>query len=189
MDLTTITTQDFKDLFYRDFPYLNIWSDTETYNTDDVVYYETTKLFYKCLNDSVSSVPTDTDDWERTTGSIYNYVLDADITKAFIEAKQLLNQSLFNDNEGITLGYLYLTAHFLVLDLQRSSQGINSRGTILAQSQSVGSVSESGYLPDKMYNNIIFQQYLMTGYGYKYLNLVMPKLVGNVFCIEGGTNA
>lgn len=189
MDLTTITVDDFKNNFFRDFPYLNIWNSVSTYNTDNEVYYSTTDLFYKCLNDSVTSVPTTSADWERITDSIYNYVLNSGITKAFSEAQINFNQSLFANDAQITLAYLYLTAHFLVLDLRRSSQGINSMGEYTVQSQSVGSVNESLYIPDKIANNPLLQLYTKTGYGMKYLNLIMPRLVGNVRYVVGATNA
>lgn len=55
--LTEKTVQGFKDLFFRDFPYLPVWDNTETYNTGNEVYYETTKLFYRALNDGVTSTP------------------------------------------------------------------------------------------------------------------------------------
>jgi hypothetical protein len=189
MDLDSIVVQDFKDLFFRDFPYLVIWDATKTYNTDKEVYYSTNELFYKCLNDGVTSLPTVTTDWDKITDDIYNYVLDADIEKAFTEAQVNFNQSLFGSDANIQLAYLYLTAHFLVVDLRRSSQGVNSKGDYSASSQSVGSVSESLHIPDKMANNPIFQLYTTTGYGMKYLNLVLPRLVGNVGVIRGNTVA
>ena len=149
-----------------------------------------TGLFYDCLNDSVTSIPTDTTDWERvTTDDIYNYVLDADITKAFSEAQVNFNQSLFSSDAQIQLAYLYLTAHFLVVDIRHSSQGVNSKGDFITSSQSVGNVSESLSIPDKIANNPIFQLYTTTGYGMKYLNLVLPRITGRVGVVRGTTVA
>ena len=189
MDLSTITVEDFKDLFFRDFPYLNNWDNTATYNIDDEVYYTVTELFYKCLNNGVTSVPTDITDWEQKSDNILNYVLDKDIEHAFNEAQVNFNQSLFGTDDEITLVYLYLSAHFLVIDLRRSSQGVNSKGDFVAQSQSVGNVSESLKVPDVFANNPVFQLYTTTGYGLKYLNLAAPRLVGNIKTVEDRTNA
>ncbi len=189
MDLNTITVQDFKDLFFRDFPYLNVWLSSAIYNTDDEVYYEVNKLFYRCLNDSVNTVPTNVTDWVQYSDSVYNYILDADIEKAFAEAKVNFNQALFSTDEEITLAFLYLAAHFLVIDIRNSSQGVNSKGNYNAQSQTVGNVSESLYIPDKIANNSIFQMYTTTGYGMKYINLVAPRLVGRVVAVRGAINA
>ena len=46
MDLSTITVDDFKALFTRDFPYLNEYDNAELYNAGERIYYTTTKLFY-----------------------------------------------------------------------------------------------------------------------------------------------
>ena len=189
MDLTTITVQDFKTLFFRDFPYLPVWVSTKTYNTDDKVYYEVTSLFYTAKSDGVTSTPVTEADWDTATDDILNYVLDADITKALAEASINFNQSLFSTDEQITLAFLYLAAHFLAIDLQRSAQGVNSSGNYTAQAQSVGNVSETLYVPDKLANNPIYQLYTTTGYGMKYLNLVLPRLVGRVSVVAGDTNA
>lgn len=189
MDLTTITAQDFKDLFYRDFPYLNIWNVLSTYNTGALVYYAVNALFYTCLNNGVTSVPTTTADWSLTTDNTFNYVLDADIEKAFAEAMINFNQALFSTAAEIQLAFLYLSAHFLVTDIRRSSQGLNSRGDYIAQSQSVGNVSEALAIPDSINNNPQFSLYTTSGYGIKYLNLVMPRLVGHVGVVQGATNA
>lgn len=189
MDLTTINYTDFKDMFFRDFPYLNIWAVSETYNTDDEVYYSVNGFFYRCLNDTVSTVPTDTNDWLKITDTVNNYILDADIQKAFIEARMNFNQSLFASDTEIQLAYLYLTAMYLVVDLRNSSQGINSKGLYNAQSQSVGNVSESLHIPDAIVKNPAYHIYTTNGYGMKYLSFVLPKLVGNVGTVTGGTNA
>jgi hypothetical protein len=189
MDLTTILPQNFKDLFYRDFPYLNVWDPAKTYNTGTKVYYSVTELFYTCKKDSVTSVPTTTTDWDAASDSIYNYILDADINKAFSEAQIIFNQSLFGSDANLTIAYLYLTAHFLVVDIRRSSQGLASKGDFLAQSQTVGAVSETLSIPSNMASNPIYQLYLTTGYGSKYLNLAMPALVGRVRIAYGATVA
>lgn len=187
--IQTCTIQDFKDLFYRDFPYLNIWDSTKTYNTGDKVYYSVTSLFYQCLNNSVTSIPTETFDWSLIEDNLLNYVLDKDIEKAFDEAAINFNESLFSTEDEIKLAYLYVSAHFLVLDLRRSAQGINSKGDFVSESQSVGNVSESLSIPDKIANNPHFQLYTTTGYGMKYLNLVMPRLTGRVNVVKGAVNA
>lgn len=180
------TIQDFKDLFFRDFPYLPIWAVVnQPYNTDDEVYYEVTKLFYKALKDGVVSVPTDTNDWVKITDDINNYVLDADIEKAFQEANASFNESLYTSEEYKKQAYLYLTAHYLVLDLRNSQTGIQSTGVFSVNSRSVGSVSESYTIPERFIKNPILAYYTSSGYGLKYLNLTYPRIVGNVVAVSG----
>lgn len=190
MDLTTVTVQDFKDLFTRDFPYLPEWSATQIYNNDAIVYYSTTLLFYQANQNAVpvGTVPTNGSFWNDYEDDIFNYVLDSDITKAFAEAQINLNQALFGSDAQVELGYLYLTAHYMVMDIRGAQKGIESTGEFAVSGRSVGSVSENYVIPDA-YKDSPFLGYLAkTSYGQKYLSLIMPNLVGNVNAVCGATN-
>jgi len=189
MDLSTITVNDFKAYFRRDFLYLPVWTDAGFYNTGAVVYYTATELFYKAKSNGVTSVPTETDDWELQSGeNIDDYVLDEDIEKAFVEAQSSFNQSLFSDDQQIRVAYYYLTAHYLVNDLRTSARGIQSAGESIVSSRTVGSVSESYSIPDAWVKDPILNFYTKSGYGVKYLSLIMPRLVGNIGAVAGWTN-
>ena len=189
--LTEKTVQGFKDLFFRDFPYLAVWDNTETYNTGNEVYYETTKLFYRALNDGVTSTPDTVADWEKYEDDTENYILDADITKAFMEAQMSFNESIAPNTQGgcdeILHTFYYLTAHYLVKDIQASQKGVNSNGEYAIQSKSAGNVSVSYDIPEIYKNNPMLNFYTTTAYGVKYLNLVYPQTVGNVFAVNGAT--
>lgn len=189
MDLSTITVADFKAQFPRGFPYLPVWSDAALYNKDAVVYYDVTELFYKALSNGVpvGTLPTDDDYWILYPDTITNYVLDSDIEAAFVEAQQDLNQALFSSNTYITLGYLYLTAHFLINDLTTANAGLMTTGSYPVNSRSVGNVSESYTIPDYYLKNPKFLFYNKTGYGQKYLSMIMPYLTGNVIAVAGTT--
>jgi hypothetical protein len=189
MDLSTITIADFKAQFVRDFPYLPEWDVAELYNTGNIVYYSTTKLFYIALNNGVTSVPTTVADWAIHPDSIENYVLDADITRAFGEAEVSLNQPLFGSDANITLAYLYLTAHYLVLDLRAALSGIAGNGDFNQSSRSVGNVSTSYAIPAAFLDDPIVQYYSKTSYGQKFLSFALPRLAGNIATAEGGTRA
>jgi len=189
MNLDDITIQDFKNQFFRDFPYLNIWDNTKTYNIGNVVYYSITELFYKCKTNGTTSIPTTTENWDWIEDNIYNYILDIDITKAQTEAKSLFNQSLFSTESEIKLAFNYITAHFLAIDIRRSGEGINSKGEYLTNSQSVGSVSESKSIPTSISENPYFNIFTSTGYGQKYIGLVLPRLIGRISVVAGATNA
>jgi len=188
MDLSTITIEDFKSLFPRDFPYLNEYDNAELYNAGDRVYYTTTKLFYDCtVNGTTGILPTDTNNWSVVSDDLENYILDSDITKAFSEAMITFNQALFTSETNIEIGYLYLTAHYLVNDIRASQAGISGTGSFPVASRSVGSVSEAYGIPDAYMKNPVFSFYTQSSYGLKYLNMVLPRLVGNVVSVEGGT--
>lgn len=115
-------------------------------------------------------------------------VQDLDIENAFADAKALLNQGLLDSDDNITLGYLYLTAHCLCVNIKASDAGVNSGGTgaFPVTGRSVGSVSESYQVPDAYKDDPILAQYAQTAYGQKYLTMVLPKLRGNMVAIIAG---
>lgn len=138
------TVQDFKDYFFRDFPY---GTDLDT------------------------------------------SVLDADITKAYGQTNFNFNPGLFSDQQNYTIGYLLLAAHFLVIDLRMSSQGISGRYSWVQASKSVGSVSESFSIPQRILDNPELAMLSQTNYGAKFLQLILPQLAGQIYSVFGGTHA
>lgn len=188
MDLSLITVQDFKDLFFRDFFYNPIYSSNKYYKVGDIAYYVTNETYYESILAGTNHIPTDVLYWKVAVGeSLEDYVLDLDITKAFTESKQMFNQALFVSDETVELGYLYLSAHFLAYDLRTSKQGVNSLGSFNTERRRVGNVEEQYYIPKKLVDNPIYSFYTKTGYGMKYLNMVLPKLTGNMALLEGTT--
>lgn len=189
MDLDLITVADFKALFARDFPYLPVWINTKLYNKDAEVYYTPTELFYKALDNGVpvGTLPTDDDYWVLFPDDIYNYVLDADIEKAFSEAKMQFNQALFTSDANITLGYLYLTAFFLVNDINASNAGLQIVNPYPVSGRTVGNVSEKYEIPEIYLENPQYLFYSSNLYGRKYLSMIQPLLVGNIGVVYGTT--
>jgi hypothetical protein len=185
--IENLSADDFKTHFVRDFPYLSnvTWSISSTYNTDDIVYYSVNEKFYKCKNDSVTSVPTTTADWDIHSDSIYNYILDADITKAYNQAVINFACSLFGTDASTELAFYYLWAHYLVIDLKNASGGVSSGGNYPVSSRSVGSVSESYNIPEKYMKNPYYSYIAQSGYGQKYLSLIITRQIGN-FKVVGG---
>lgn len=136
------TVADFKNYYYRDFPY----------GTDPA------------LN-----------------------VLDQDIAKAYGQTNINFNPALWSDQASYTIGYLLLAAHYLVVDLRMSSQGISGKYSWLETSKSVGSVSDSYSIPQRILDDPYFAMLTQTNYGAKYLQLVIPRLGGQIFIAYGST--
>jgi len=114
-------------------------------------------------------------------GTTLDTVQDQDITKAIGQAAFNFNPALFSTQSNYTLGYLYLTAHYLVIDLRASSQGLAGSYTWLTASKGVGSVNESFAIPQRMMDNPYLAMLSKTQYGAKYLSLVLPSLIGQMF--------
>ena len=190
MDLNTITVAQFKTQFSRDFPYLPVYDPTAVYNTGDTTYYGTNNLFYQALVDGVTGVTpgTDTGRWVKVMESVDNYIQDQDITNAFAEAQVTFNQGLFGTDAQITLGYLYMAAHWLCNDMKAALAGVNSTGNFPVSSKSAGSVSESYAIPQQYLDNPILAQYTQTAYGMKFLAMAMPNMTGNMVSVWGGSH-
>lgn len=114
-------------------------------------------------------------------------ILDQDITSAFTFVNVNVNQDLFGDQGSYTLGYLLLSAHYLVMNLRASSQGINGQFNFLQQSKSVGGVAEAFGIPQRILDNPDWAILCKTNYGAQFIQLVLPQLAGNVFSVCGAT--
>jgi hypothetical protein len=193
--IDTLTVQDFKTRFSRQFFYASIWSNTVTYNTNDIVYYYPTininiviqNAFYQALNNGVTTTPTTNADWTFLNGS--NYVLDSDITEAMSEAGSMASAIIntFANNKTAETAYLHLTAHYLVTDFANrglASIGSNNVGNIAGKA--VDDVSLNFQLPESLKNNLIYSGWSNTGYGQKALQLMLPKIVAGQYGIVFG---
>jgi hypothetical protein len=179
MDLTTITYSDFSALFFRDFPYLPVYNSSQTYFSGNEVYYGMN--FWTCSVDGTQGVTpgNGVPQWTITQDNINNYVQNQDIQNAFNQAQILLNQALFGTVQQITLGYLYLSAHFLCLNLRAANAGLAGIGAMPVGARSVDGVSETYNIPEKLLRKSTYQTYLQTTYGMTYLAMIQPQLAGN----------
>lgn len=114
-------------------------------------------------------------------------VLDGDIAKAFGLTNMNINPGLFQDQGSYNIGYFLLSAHYLVMDLRASSQGINGQFSFLEQSKNAGAVSQSFAIPQRILDNPEFSILCKTNYGAQYLALLLPLLAGQVYNVFGST--
>lgn len=114
-------------------------------------------------------------------------ILDSDISKAQGEAKFNFNGNFADSQTNFSILFNYLTAHYLVMDLRAASQGIAGKYAWLESSKSVGNVSQSFSIPDRILGNPEFSYLTGTNYGTKYLMLILPQLSGQMFTVRGIT--
>lgn len=185
----TITVDEFKQYFNRDFPFLPIYDDVELYNSGDKVYKDDQKLFYTCNIDGTTGDPpslTTTVTWTKVPDDVYEYVLDEDVQRAISEALASVPIQLFSD-DVLRLAYLYCTAHYLTQDIRTAQKGLSSTGEFAVSSKSAGNVSESYAIPAKFLQSEIFSYFTKSGYGLKYLSLLIPRTKGNIQIAYGAT--
>ena len=176
------TISDFKTQFPRFTPmYLPVYAEG-TYFKGDIVYYNS--LFYECIAETTTNLPTNTTDWKLYNDSVLNYTQDGDILEAFEEAKINFNEGLFADDSMALKAFLFLAAYYLTMDFM-NALGNNQIGILT--SKSVGSVSEGYSIPGWLLNNPMLSMYASNGYGIKYATLIKPYLTGNFFIVKGHT--
>lgn len=178
-----LSASDFRSLFARNFPYLPLYVNGKTYFKDDVVYVKPN--FYVSLKDENTDPVTDTSSWAIANDSVDNYVSDKDIRKAWGEATVSFNEALFGECEETKTAFLYLVAFYLAYDLSLAQTGAYGAIGFPATEVRVGSVSEGYYIPKVYLENPVLGFYARNGFGLKYLNMVYPKLVGNVGVVAG----
>lgn len=118
---------------------------------------------------------------------IQTSVLDSDITKAMEMTNINMNQGLFGYQASYAIGYLLLSAHYLVMNLRQSSQGLNGQFSFTEQSKSVGGVSQAFAIPQRVLDNPDWAILMKTNYGAQFLQIILPQLTGNVFIAYGST--
>ena len=133
-------------------------------------------------------------------------VMDRDIQNALNAASSLFNPALFDTSPvGVLpsqtseslIAYLNCAAHFMVTALQAvggfsakagaGSPGINSQGEGVIGNKSGGGLSVGYSWPSMVTDSPILFQFTKTAYGMAYLQMLTPKLVGNVGAVIGET--
>lgn len=145
------------------------------------------------------SAPIDVSDFrdyfsrDFTFGTSVDTVTEADVTRAIAEANTLFNAGLFTAGEDLEIAFQQLTAHVLVRNIQaagglgKKGRGVRSSGRFAISSKSAGPASVSYQLPADLADNPVLSGFLTTDYGQRYLQMVVPLLVGNFGIAAGGT--
>lgn len=116
------------------------------------------------------------------------YVRDIDIARAIIAAGILFPCQLpWGSQQNFTYVYNLLSAHFLVLNVTASSQGVRGQGEWFTNSKSVGDLSVAYSIPDRILKSPIWAPLIKTTYGVQFLSLLAQYLVGNVHAVMGAT--
>jgi len=117
-------------------------------------------------------------------GSAITDVRDKDITRAINDSLLAYNGDLWGDSASGKHAFYYLVAHHLSCNISASGglgntgQGANSSANFLVSSKSAGPLSVSYSIPQSLLENTMVQGLLKTGYGQKYLELVLPYIIG-----------
>lgn len=116
-------------------------------------------------------------------------VTTTDIGNAYAMVNININQGNWADQPSYTIGYLYLAAHYVCLNLRAGSQGINGQYNWIQNSKSVQGVAEGFQVPERLAGNPYFTMLAKTNYGARYFELLLPQLMGMITTAYGRTRA
>lgn len=122
-------------------------------------------------------------------GSDQTKIGPADYANAQADAGTQISQDLFSSQGDFSTAYLYLTAHFLVMNIKNSTAGLAGAGSspFSVASKSAGPVSVSYSIPQDILANPAFSMFALSSYGLRYLSLIVPYLAGNCGVVAGAT--
>jgi hypothetical protein len=121
--------------------------------------------------------------------NIEDNILDQDIQNALDIVALTINSGIMPTQEFYTTCFLYLAAHNMVESIKASTQGTSGIYEWLVASKAVGSISVSSAIPQYILNNPQFSMLTRTTYGARYMELIFPYLVGQMFTVCGRTHA
>lgn len=114
-------------------------------------------------------------------------IAEGSISRAFLEAKININPGIFTSDDALTIGFFYLVAHYLTLNIRAAASGIMGVGQQIVTSASVAGISESYGIPEDYLKNPYLNAFAKTEYGLRYLQMIIPNLVGVIGCVDGAT--
>ena len=114
-------------------------------------------------------------------------ITDADIANACVETNNEISQEVWESQAAYTQAYLFLTAHFLSMDLRAASQGVQGTGRGSQVSKGVGPISGGFALPQRVIDSPSWAAYMQTTYGKRYLDMLIPRSAGSCFSVPGST--
>jgi hypothetical protein len=107
-------------------------------------------------------------------------VTDYDIARAFTAAMQFnFTEGLFGTQAAFVWAYNLLAAHYLCETVIAGGTGLSGQSTWLTNSKTVGNVTESYTIPDRILKSPFLSKLSKTTYGAQFLELVSPQLIGN----------
>lgn len=116
-------------------------------------------------------------------------VTDRDVNAAINLAAININPGLFGSQAKYTIAFNFLAAHWLCTNLQNSAQGVQGAGEWLEASKNVGPISKALAIPPRILNSPYLAALSKTTYGFQYLGIISPLLVGNFVGLVGRTSS
>lgn len=132
-------------------------------------------------------------------GSGGSTISDGDIQRAINQAGITFNPGLWDgvtplgSTTELSVVYLYVSAHYMVLNIQAAGglsavnrgRGVKSQGGGWTQSKGAGPLNVAYAISDRLRDDPILSPFMRTDYGQQYLMFLEPRIVGNVAIVSG----
>lgn len=181
INIGTITIPQFQTQFPQGvggYSYLPIWSATQPYNPNDIVFFG--GQFYRAILTNTNQTPPNATYWVVHVANQYSYISDTDITTAFLLASGptgLFPADIFTcDSDAlITYAYCLLVAHIISYyikpqQFQYIGQTPTSIGVV--NTQHAGNVGFGQLIPESITSSILYSTLNRTPEGQQYMMLV-----------------
>jgi hypothetical protein len=116
-----------------------------------------------------------------------SYIIDADVTRSINQGLIEFNESLFGTEAQQLEVFYFLAAFHLVENIKIAQKGLSAQAKMPVTNASVGGVSESYQIPERYAKDPFISQFLANAYGVRYLQFLLPQLIGNMAIVEGTT--
>lgn len=190
--MTRPTIIEFKTYFagyFRFSPY-KIWEEETLYSENDNVLYLSPENYtwgiYKSLVDENDSLPTDKEKWELTSINPNSYVTDKDIETAMDQAETVCCEGKITSPKDYFIAFMYMTAHFLIIDWQMRNAGINAGGTSgILIGRTVGKMSTHYAVSPIIQKYPEYEIYFKTLEGQKAMSIILRYCVAPLIYANG----
>lgn len=108
-------------------------------------------------------------------------VTDYDLVNAFTAAAQFnTTRDLFASQSSYSYAINLLAAHYLCQTVAAGSTGLFGKAEWLTRTKTVGNVSETYEIPERILKSPYLSKLSKTTYGAQFLELMSPQLIGNM---------
>lgn len=153
------------------------------YNKLDKVIYINRKKWireiYISLSDNNFYEPNNKEKWSLSEESLTSYVLDSMIEEAMNEAETIVKPECVTEEKYYRIAFLYMTAHYLIMDWKMKNSGINAGGSAgILIGRTAGKMSAHYAISPIVQQYPQYEFFFKTPEGEKAMNIILKKRIG-----------
>lgn len=141
---------------------------------------------YSSLVDYNAFDPDDAEKWELTSLKSISFVKDSDIENAMDQASTVCVEGKIGDPKDYFIAFMYMTAHFLIIDWKMKNNGINAAGSSgIIVGRTVGKMSTHYSVSPIIQKYPEYEIYYKTDEGQKAMSIILRWNVAPLIYVPG----